>query len=257
MAFRTCHTESQGVCHQEGSEPRATPHMMPLSLELVPPVLCQSFGVPMHDSQFAQRSMMGFNMQQALRERADMDLLRFGHAEQFTGQLLGPGQQVQYSVGPLASFRQASQLGFGLGGGTGLNAQPYALSHMLQYANPHCTQTAQHQQHEASYQAQKAGHSQPSQQLQQNISYAPNPACSSMLDTGFLPFSQQDTEIRAPQAGASHSKHVRIIQMRWTWRLLVAVHMLFYLVQSARHVGVRSSMPQRVGDAHRQFLHQL
>ena len=142
MAFRN-YNEQNSRPTQAVSE-AACPQMMPLSLELLPPVLCQSFGVPMNDSQFVQRGVLGFSVQNALRQRADMDLLRYGQPEQLAGQFMGPSQQLQYPVGALASYGQMAQLSYGLGAPGTIEPQAYAnANRVLQYANVQCGQPVQ------------------------------------------------------------------------------------------------------------------
>lgn len=125
---------SQPQQARSGHSGQQAPEMVPLSLELVPPVLCQSFGVPMPDSQFVQRNIMGFGVSNALRNAPDQ-LFRFGHAEQpyHPGQsLIADQSQLQYPAGQLTSLGPMGPLMYGLPAG---DAVGFATTQHAHYAN--------------------------------------------------------------------------------------------------------------------------
>lgn len=109
------------------------PAMVPLNLELVPPVLCQSFGVPMHDSQFVQRNMLGYGVSNAVRNTRD--LFRFGQPDQYgAGQSFITDQsQLQYQAGQVTSLGPMGPLMYGLSGGS--DAVRFAQAQQAHYAN--------------------------------------------------------------------------------------------------------------------------
>lgn len=123
---------SQPQPARAGLNQQQAPAMVPLSLELVPPVLCQSFGVPMHDSQFVQRNMLGYGVSNAIRNTRD--LFRFGHAEQYgAGQsFIADPSQIPYSAGQLTSLGPMGPLMYGL---QGADAVSFAQAQHAHYAN--------------------------------------------------------------------------------------------------------------------------
>jgi hypothetical protein len=140
MAFRTFATDGQAGARAAREQVQLG--MLPLTLELIPPVLCQSFGVPMHSSDAMQRSMLSYNVQQVLQQRADM--LRFG-AGLVPGAFSAAEQQMQFPFNFGFPSAQFPQMGCDPRQGTGFDV---LASGMLQSAAASATGLAQHAHHQ-------------------------------------------------------------------------------------------------------------
>jgi hypothetical protein len=180
MAFRDYVNDGSSLPEVSDQQQHAPP-MVPLSLELVPPVLCQSFGVPMQEFQLLQRNMLGYNVQNALRQRGDM--FRFGHAEQYPVQhYLGERGQMPYQAGHLPGLGQMAPFMYGLSGdAVGFAQQAYGAGMMQQQYNAMAQQQRQqqqaqnqHLQQKSTQELQKAQHKQ-SQQPTASAHQPPQP----------------------------------------------------------------------------------
>lgn len=164
--------QQQQAQQQQNQGQQAAPSIVPLSLELVPPVLCQSFGVPMHD-QFVQR--IGYGVPDAMRQRSD--LFRFGHAENYQNHhFLTDQTQMPYQPS-LASIGQFGPLVYGLGNGAVGFAPQANASRVMQYNTALAQQQSQSQQ-----QSGQQGHPQHGQQqadapAARQMQHAQIPAC--------------------------------------------------------------------------------
>ena len=176
-----------------GQQQQQAPAMVPLSLELVPPVLCQSFGVPMHDSQFVQRNMLGYGISNAMRNTRDW--FRFGQPEQYgAGQsFIADQSQLRYQAGQLSSLGPMGPLMYGLPGCS--DAVGFAQAQHAHYANSML-------QCNAAFSAQQQQQQQQSNQQSQALSTgdAKAPSTSSQAEQTTVPAAQQ---FQCPQSIAA------------------------------------------------------
>lgn len=164
--------QQQQIQQQQNPGQQAAPSIVPLSLELVPPVLCQSFGVPMHD-QFVQR--IGYGVPGAMRPRNDM--FRFGHAENYQAQhFLTDQTQMPYQPS-LASIGQMGPLVYGLGNGAVGFAQQANANRVMQYNTALAQQQSQNQQSSAQQGHPQHGQQQADAPAAQAMQHAHMPAC--------------------------------------------------------------------------------
>jgi hypothetical protein len=130
MAFRDY--KASGAKLPETTTNHSAPAMVPLSLELVPPSLCQSFAVPMHDPQAMQHVALEFGMQNAARHRPEY---RFQPQNGYSGSCLNAAQQIQQmQMGFFSPFGQLAHIGMH-GPASGLESQAVAASRMFQFSN--------------------------------------------------------------------------------------------------------------------------
>lgn len=165
-------SQQQQTQPQQNQGQQAAPSIVPLSLELVPPVLCQSFGVPMHD-QFVQR--IGYGVPDAIRQQNEM--FRFGHAENYQHQhFLADQAQMPYHHN-LASFGQMGPVMYGLGNGTVGFAQQANPSRVMQYNTALAQQQSQAHQQNGSQGHQQRGQPQADASAAAAMQHPQIPAC--------------------------------------------------------------------------------
>lgn len=155
---------------QQNQGQQAAPSIVPLSLELVPPVLCQSFGVPMHD-QFVQR--IGYGVPDAMRQQND--LFRFGQAENYQHQhFLAEQSQMSYQHG-IASLGQIGPVVYGLGNGAVGFAQQ--ANRVMQYNSALAQQQARNHQPNTPPSHQQQGQGQGDAAAPRPLQHPQIPAC--------------------------------------------------------------------------------
>lgn len=163
--------QQQSQPHQNQGQ-QAAPSIVPLSLELVPPVLCQSFGVPMHD-QFVQR--IGYGVPNAMRQQNEM--FRFGHAENYQHQhFLADQTQMPYQHS-LASLGQIGPVLYGLGNGAVGFAQQANANRVMQYNTALAQQQSRHHQQNGQQGHQQQGQPQADGPAAQAMQHPQLPAC--------------------------------------------------------------------------------
>eukprot|EP00892_Ulva_mutabilis_P002213 jgi/Ulvmu1/11993/UM083_0003.1 len=164
--------QQQHAPQQQNAGQQAAPSIVPLSLELVPPVLCQSFGVPMHN-QFVQR--IGYGVPDAMRQRSDM--FRFGHAENYQAQhFLTEQTQMPYQPS-LASIGQMGPLVYGLGNGAVGFAPQANANRVMQYNTALAQQQSQNQHQSVPQGQQQHGQQQADAPAGQPMQHAQIPSC--------------------------------------------------------------------------------